>query len=239
MRRLAVAAAVLAASVAASGASAAAPAAAPFDNGIAAKPPNEILAAALAAGEHAHSVHIVGSLTSGGVPFGIDCRFAGNDVAGRLVQNGVAFDLVITGGKVYVKGGASFWRSAGGTKDPTVIKLLANRWVASATRKGGPFTKLASSFRLSALLRSLGGSHGKLAVGGTATIHGQPAVALKDTTKGGSLYVATTGQPFPLSIQKAKQAGNDSGRLDFEDWNARMTVKAPASYLDLDKLGKP
>lgn len=230
MRRWVAAAAVLALCLGTAGAVAAAP----RDNGVASKSPNAILAAALAAGEHARSVHVVGSMITGGAPFGIDCRFTGNDVEGRLSQGGVGFDLVVTGGKVYVRGGASFWKTSGGTTDPTVVKMLANRWVASSASKGS-FAKLASSFRL----RSLGGSHGKLAVGGRTTIHGHPAIALKDTTESGSLSVATTGQPFPLSIQEAKRVGHDSGRLDFEGWNAHVTVKAPASFLDLDKLGKP
>jgi hypothetical protein len=213
-------------------------AAAPADNGITAKPANAILAAAIAAGERAHSVHIVGSLVTGGTPARMDLQFAGNDLDGRVVEDGVAFSLIVTGGKVYVKGGASFWKTAGGTTDPTVVKLLANRWVASSASKG-PFAKIPSAFELRGLLQSLAGSHGKLAVGGRTTIHGRPAVALKDTTQGGSLYIATTGQPFPLSIQEAQRAGHDSGRLDFEDWDAHVTVKPPASYLDLGKLGKP
>ena len=213
-------------------------AAAPPDNGIAAKPPNAILAAALAAGKHAHSVHVVGALVNGGTPGKLDLRFVGSGVAGRLVEGGGGADLIVTGGEVYVNGGTKFWRTAGSTTDPAVVKLLANRWIASSAAKG-PFAKIASSFRLRSFLQALGSSHGKLALGGRTKIQGHPAVALKDTTQGGALYIATTGRPFPLSIQEPKGAGHDSGTVYFEGWNAQAPVKAPASFLDLDKLKKP
>ena len=234
MRRWALAAAVLSLCLGAAGAVAAAPP----DNGIAAKPPNAILAAALAAGEHSHSVRVVGNVVNGGTPGRIDVRFAGNALAGRLSERGVGFDVVVTGGEVYVRGGASFWKTTGGTTHPAVIRLFADRWVASSATTGS-FAKLARSFRLRSLLRSLAASHGNLTLGGRTTIHGHPAIALKDATQGGSLYVATTGPPFPLSIQEPKGAGYDSGRVDFEGWNAAFAIKAPASYLDLDKLKKP
>ncbi|HVV59961.1 MAG TPA: hypothetical protein VHC45_16480 [Gaiellaceae bacterium] len=206
------------------------------DNGIAGKSPDAILATSLAAGEHAHSVRIVGNIVSGGSHIGMDIRFSGAKAKGRLSEDGVTFDLVLTPGKAFVKGGAAFWQKEGGTPGDPTIKLLANTWVGGSTATGKPFAAFGNQFRLRGLLQSLSSSHGPLEVAGTTKIHGRPALGLRDTKQGGTIYIATTGKPYPLSIQKTK--GSDTGTLEFEDWDTPMTIAAPATYIDLDKLGK-
>ena len=49
------------------------------------------------------------------------------------------------------------------------------------------------------------------------TINGQKAVAINDTTKGGTLYVSTTGTPYPIQISKT---GSEAGIVKFENWNS-------------------
>jgi hypothetical protein len=206
------------------------------DNGITGKSPDQILATSLAAGEHARSVHIVGNIVSGGSHVGMDIRFAGTDAAGRLSEDGAAFDLVLVGNKAYIKGGAAFWKKEGAKPGDPTITLFANKWVGGSTAAGKPFHGFGAEFRLRGLLTSLSSSHGKLVPAGSTKIHGQPAVGLRDTKQGGTIYIATTGKPYPLSIQKTK--GSDSGTLSFEDWDKPVTITAPASYIDLDKLSK-
>jgi hypothetical protein len=210
-------------------------AAAPADNGISGKSPDQILASAITAGEHARSVHIVGNVIDGGQHIGIDAHFAGTRVDGRIRQSGVAFNLVVVGSKAYVKAGTAFWTKVGGTGGAAAAKLFANKWVEGSTKKGGIFAGLTSSFSLKPLLESFRSGHGKLETTGATKIHGQPAIGLRDTTQGGTLYIATTGQPYPLSIQ---QSGRNSGLVEFEDWNAPLTIKVPPKFIDGDALAK-
>jgi hypothetical protein len=76
-------------------------------------------------------------------------------------------------------------------------------------------------------------SHGKLAKGGTSTVAGQKVIAVNDTTMGGTLYVATTGEPYPVEVAKA---GSGGGRVVFDHYNQPVSLTAPADAIDITKL---
>ena len=84
------------------------------------------------------------------------------------------------------------------------------------------------------LFKSLSTSHGKLANHGEKTYKGQSAVAIVDTTKGGTLYVAASGTPYPVALVKT---GKSAGSIEFSDWNQPVTLTAPTGALDLSKFG--
>jgi hypothetical protein len=75
--------------------------------------------------------------------------------------------------------------------------------------------------------------HGTLKKGSTTTIGGQPAIAVEDTTRAGTLYVATTGKPFPLQITKG---GSEAGTITFDKWDEPVTISPPASSVNLSEL---
>lgn len=75
-------------------------------------------------------------------------------------------------------------------------------------------------------------SHGKLALGAPARIDGQPAIGLVDSVNGGTLYIAATGEPYPLELKGPK----GHGEIKFEGWDAPVTVSPPRSSLDFNKL---
>ena len=83
------------------------------------------------------------------------------------------------------------------------------------------------------LFSQLLSSHGKLAKGKTTTVRGQQVVAVNDTTNGGTLYVATTGKPYPIEISKT---GSTGGQLVFDHFNQPVTLTAPAGAIDISKL---
>ncbi len=66
-------------------------------------------------------------------------------------------------------------------------------------------------------------------------LEGQKAIGLDDTTKGGTLYVATTGVPFPLEITKT---GKESGKVVLDRWNKAVTLSAPPGAIDISTLQK-
>lgn len=70
--------------------------------------------------------------------------------------------------------------------------------------------------------------------GSTRTIAGFPAIGVVDKgADGGTLYVATTGQPVPLALQ-AK-----SDNLTFGDYGTPVTVEAPPAAQVIDAATLP
>lgn len=59
-------------------------------------------------------------------------------------------------------------------------------------------------------------------------------VAIRDTTQGGTLYVAASGTPFPVAVVKSK--GSSAGGISFDQWNQPVKLTAPKGALDFSKL---
>ena len=68
---------------------------------------------------------------------------------------------------------------------------------------------------------------------GTSTVDGQSAVAVRDTAKDATLYVATTGPPYPLEIDKI---GSQAGRIRLSGFNESVSLTAPRDAIDISKL---
>lgn len=196
-------------------------------NGIEGKTATQIVAAAIAAGASAKTVHV--SASTVGLSFDLQI-VAGKGGKGRLAQSGVSFDFVRIGKNAYFRGSDKFWRKYAGSAG---VQLFHGRWMRAPATKGdlASFTPLTD---LKALMTQAIGSHGKLAKGRTLTFHGQHVVAVQDVTKGGTLYVATDGKPYPVAIKSGKQGGI----LFFDRWNASVTLAAPKNSIDFTKLHK-
>jgi hypothetical protein len=202
----------------------------PSGNGVEAKSANEILEATKLAASEASSVHIVGSIDSGGKPITLDMELlAGKGGQGKIGQEGFTINLIQTEGSVYINGSAAFYRHVGGT---AAAQLLQGRWL-KAPSNSGELASLASLTNLSKLIDAALANHGTLSKGAKATIEGQPAIAINDTTKGGTLYVATTGKAFPLEIAKN---GKESGKVLLNHWDQTVTLKPPKGAIDISKL---
>jgi hypothetical protein len=200
-------------------------------NGLATKSPLAILKAAQAAVDGAKSVHVAGSVTSGGTTVMLDLDLdAGHGASGTITESGFRFQLITIGKTSYIRAGAGFWRHYG---NATVTALLAGKWIEAppGTQGFAALTKFASQHALFAQLLT---NHGKLVRGGTTKVNGQQVVALRDTTKGGKLFVATTGTPYPIEVTAA---GASAGELTFSNFNAPVKLTPPPHPLNLGKLG--
>jgi hypothetical protein len=199
-------------------------------NGIAAKSPTDIVAAAKVAADAASSVHVSGSIVSGGSPIALDLDLlAGKGGRGQLTENSLGFELIETGGTVYIKGSSAFYRHIGGT---AAAQLLQGKWLKAPTTSK-EFASISSLTDLRALLDTTLANHGTLAKGGTTTIKGRKVVGVTDTGKGGTLYVAETGQPYPTEITKSGAGG---GTIAFDRWNESVSLAAPANAIDIAQL---
>lgn len=199
------------------------------DNGISSKSPDAIVSSVNSAVAGLKSVHITGSIVSTGVPITLDMDLvSGMGARGSMSENGVGFQIVALGHEVYINGSPAFWRRLGGS---AAAQLFNGKWLkAPAT---GQFASLASLTNLQALFNKLLASHGTLTKGATSTVNGQKVVALTDTTKGGTLYVATTGQPYPVELTKG---GSQGGHIDFSGFNQSVSLAAPANAIDISQL---
>jgi hypothetical protein len=66
-------------------------------------------------------------------------------------------------------------------------------------------------------------------------VNGQPAISVTSTRPagGGTLYVATTGEPFPLKLEGSK---SNEGSVTFDRWNEPVELKPPPNPVDFSKL---
>jgi len=200
------------------------------DNGIASKPPAEILSAATAAAYDASSVHVSGSIVSAGSPITLDLELvSGKGGRGQISEGGLSFNLILLDDTAYISGSPAFYSHFAG---PAAAQLLEGKWL-KAPASSGTFSSLGSLTDLNQLLNTALSDHGTLAKGPTTTIGGQPVLSVTDAAHGGTLYVARTGKPYPIEISKSGRTG---GTISFGDWNAPVTLTAPKDPIDLSQL---
>lgn len=203
-------------------------------NGIASKPPDQIANAAFAAVQNVKSVHMAGTVLNQGTTMAVDLHLAsGVGAKGDVSVGGLRLHIIDVGQSVYISAGPAFWQHFGGA---AAANLLQGRWLkAPASNPSfGSFSSLTDLHRLFAALQS---SHGALVKGKTRTINGQQSIGLTDTSKGGTLYVATTGQPYPLELDNS--AGGSGGRITFDRYNEQVSITPPANAIDISRLHVP
>jgi hypothetical protein len=199
-------------------------------NGVADKSPADILAATKVASDAASTVHVSGSIVSDGSPITLDMNLlAGKGGRGQLSESGLAFELIQVGKTVYIKGSNAFYKHIGGN---AAAQLLEGKWL-KAPASDADFASLSQLTDLRQLVDQTLASHGTLTKAGTSTVAGQKVVGITDKAKGGTLYIAATGQPYPVEISKS---GSGGGKITFDRWNKTVTLAAPANAIDVAQL---
>lgn len=200
-------------------------------NGVAAKNANQIVAAATAAIDAVNTVRVTGSVKSGSRTIHLDLHLvSGKGATGSMAENGLSFKLISVGGEAYINGTPRFWHQFGGA---SAAQLLQGHWLrAPATT--GDFASFSSLTNLHRLLTALLAHHGALSKGATSTLRGTPVIAVHDSARGGTLFVATTGKPYPLQISNQGASG---GQLSFSEFNRSVTLTPPTNSIDITKLG--
>jgi hypothetical protein len=201
----------------------------PSSNGVERKSPDGIVTAARNAIESVRSVHVAGNLMNGGSRITLDLNLVnGKGGQGSMAQDGLSFQVVRVGGEMYIDGTIAFWQRFAGN---AAAQLLSGKWIKA--RAGGRLATLATLTDLQKLFAQLLSSHGRLAKGSVSTVRGQRVIAVKDITNGGTLYVATTDDPYPIEIVKN---GSNGGRLAFDHFNQPVTLKPPSDAIDISQL---
>jgi len=198
-------------------------------NGEAGKSADQVVTDAQAAAVAARGVHVSGAITTSGVPLTLDLTLVKDTGArGSMSQANLKFEIVRVGDTVYVKGSDAFLRKFAGA---TGAQLLHGKWLKGSTATGA-LAALAPLTDIAKLFNGALGSHGKLRNEGEQDYKGQKVVAIKDTSNGGTLYVAATGTPYPVGLA----GGKDPGSITFDGWGDTVTIEAPKGAIDLSKL---
>ncbi|MGH2864119.1 MAG: hypothetical protein ACRDJX_02600 [Solirubrobacteraceae bacterium] len=204
------------------------------DNGIAAKSPTEILATAKAAAAAAASVHVAGSILSEGKPISLDMELVGrNEGKGSVTLDGLKVRLIAVAGAVFVKGSTAFYARFAGAK---VARLLQGKWIEGSAAHGllASFAALAG---LEEVIDSALVDHGALSSSGRARVHGKQVVGVSDAARHGTLYVSSTGEPYPVEIlESAAGTGTRAGTIVFDRWNEPVSLAAPRDSISLSRL---
>lgn len=199
------------------------------DNGVAAKSPLAIVTAARSALLGTRAVRVSGNVTNAGQQVGLDLHLVnGQGGQGQVTTQGLQLQLIVLGGVVYIKGDRAFLQHFGGA---AAVQLFQGKWLkAPATGGMSSFARLTS---IRGLFGSTLSNHQAFTKGAKTTVDGLPAVTISDA-KGDALYVATSGPPYPLAIEK--RSGAELGRLDFRQYDEPVTLAAPAGAVDLSAL---
>jgi hypothetical protein len=195
----------------------------PATNGEEKKPTRQIGNDAAAALKAARSVHIVGTSTDSGKKTSLNLKFQGADTAGTVTQDGHTVEIIKVGAMSFLKADRGYYQAQG--VPPQAAVLTADRWVKVPASSGSAFGDIT----LASFADQLASGPGD---GGAVTqsmLNGQKVVLVK-ASNGTAGYVANTGAPVPLRLEKA---GADSGRFDFSEYGANFGIKAPAEPLEL------
>jgi hypothetical protein len=206
------------------------------DNGVAAKPASEILAATKTAAQSASSVHVIAhsKITHGGALM-LDASLAKAQGHAQVSFYGLTIAVIRDGDTLYVKGNQAF---AANMERSLGVKVPVGTWLKGPAK--GPLGQIGAFTEIQTELPTMLGGSGPIAKGAKTKIDGQPAIALKETRKlyTGTLYVATTGQPYPLKLTKSPTQAEpgESGQTTFTNWNDPVTVTPPANAIDISQL---
>ena len=201
-------------------------------NGASEKTGPEVSEDAIDALEAAGSVHVEGDVTTDGEQTAFDIQLQDDDAAGTITLGGQTVELIRVDGTAYMKGDAALWSSFGVPAE--AVGQLAGTWVlmppgADSGLETFTFDGFVDEIR--------GGSGG---TGGNAQeevetdeLDGQDVVVVTDDN-GSKLYVAATGEPYPL---KVVNTGAESGEVVFSGFGETETITAPPAPLDLSQFG--
>ena len=204
----------------------------PAGNGIVALGADEILQRARAALTAAKSFRVEGTMVKDDETSELDFRINGPDFAGTMSMGPLKVELLAVGGGKYMRANEQFFVSTMGEQQGrTVGKALSTRWISGSD--GDPsFTSLFTMGTVDEIL-SVSGTAAK---GEEKVVDGVPAIGLTDSGEPGTtLYIATTGEPYPL-----RMTGPNGVGLVYSGIGAVTDIQPPAAgtVVDLNKVPK-
>jgi hypothetical protein len=205
-------------------ASASAASPAPADNGVAALTADAILAKAIAALKKAGSFHMTGTMKNEGGEMVLDMKVSGQNLAGSMTKSADSkIELLAVDGKQFMKPSEAFWAEFGlGEQAADLAAAVGTKWVEVPTSD----QNLSGIFGMSNVDELMKPS-GTVTKGEVTKVGTSPVITLTDSKATGDskMFVATTGEPYPVQIGPATGSG-----VTFSEFGATFdTFKAPAA----------
>jgi hypothetical protein len=193
-------------------------------NGVGKLGADKIEGQAKAAAAAANSVHLSGTLVTGGKTFTLDMRLKADGGSGEVKSQSDTFQLLRVGEQLYLKASAAFWgkSDSAGKLGDKYVKVPEN----------DPSYKQFRGFTdMHVLLDGLLGLQGKLTKGSYTTVGHTRAVPVSaDAGKSGKLTVSLEGTPYPLLMERAGGAG----RVELSEWGKAFPLEAPTQDQTVD-----
>lgn len=194
-------------------------------NGVGKLSAEQIEDKAKAAAGAAASVHLSGTLVSGGKSFALDMRLGKDGGSGEVKSQEDTFQVLRVGEQLYLKASAAFW----GKSDSA--GKLGDKYVK--VPESDPTYKQFRGFTdMHVLLDGLLGLDGKLAKEDdyTKVGHTRAVLVTADKGRGGKLSVSLEGTPYPLRLERAGGAG----QVELAEWGKTFPLEAPAQDQTVD-----
>ena len=207
----------------------------PTDNGIVNLPATEIMSRTQAALKKVPSVRLKGNGVGEGARFAIDLHVSDTGGRGTITQNSQTLEILRIGTTVYIKADADFWRAQ--TGNAAAAELLKGKYLKGST-SDPKVAGLAALTELDKFVAELFSTKKTVTKGEKKTIRGVDAIGIVQAGKdGGTLYVATRGEPYPLQI--TSNTPSEPATIDFLDYGKPVKLTAPPSdqVVDTSKLG--
>lgn len=185
-------------------------------NGVEDLNPAQILDKAGKAAMKARSVHLIGTSPQ----TSLDLVVTQDSSDGTRTAGDVTLRTRVVDGVIYLKADEAYWTEAFNAK--TAAKI-GNKWVAGEL--SNPKLK---SFKQTSTMGPLMGqflvSDETAQVGEIGVAQGQPAVPLTGSI--GTLWVASTGKPYPLLLTSSPDQP-EASQVEFTEWDKKVVIKAP------------
>ncbi|HET6635178.1 MAG TPA: hypothetical protein VFH77_09125 [Streptomyces sp.] len=187
---------------------------------------------ARAAAEAADSVRLSGTVVSKGQAYRLEMRLKRSGGIGEVsTRGGNTFQLLRVKDELYLKANSEFWiqqeqgadADSPSKADRAAAKKLEGMYV-KVPKGDSAYDQLSSFTRMRVLLDGLLTMKGERERGETTKVDGVPAVEVRaDGGRGGTMYVALNGKPYPLRMER----GGGAGTVRLDDWNTKFAMRAP------------
>lgn len=185
-------------------------------NGVEDLSSKQILKQANKAAMSARSTHLIGTSPQAS----LDLVVTKDASDGKRTAGATTLKTRVVDAVIYIKADEAYWTEAFNAKK---AQKIGSKWVA-----GELSNPKLSSFRqtstMGPLMRQFLTLDDAAQVGEVGVAQEQPAVPITATV--GTLWVATTGKPYPLLLTGSPEQGDDS-EVQFTEWDKKVVIKAP------------
>jgi hypothetical protein len=192
----------------------------------------QVLSRAVSDLKSAPSFHISGTANEQGTSISLDLTYKhGTGCEGTLgLPSKGSIYLLVIGGTAWLKPDQAYWESNAGNSASSVIAAISGKYLRVSTSSSS-VSGLVQLCDANALASSFT-SPKDIAKGGTSTINGQQALALKDPAKSSTLYVTDTSSPQILRLTSTQSGSH--GRIDFTGYGNSVTLTPPPASETID-----